>query len=159
MIIEFTIPGRPQHQGSRTRGRYGGSFDDNDDLAPWRKDAIACALEARPPDLAGSVFLGPVEVRARFVFPRRKGDYGTGRNARALKASAPHWVITKPDTDHCQRALGDVLTFAGIVRDDNQIVRWLAEKIYGDLPCVEARVSPLAGDELAHSLMDELVSA
>jgi Holliday junction resolvase RusA-like endonuclease len=159
MIISFTIPGRPQHQGSRTRGHWGGSFDDNRDLNPWRKDAIACALEARPPDLAGAVFLGPVEVRARFVFPRLKGHYGSGKNARVLKESAPVWVITKPDTDHCQRALGDVLTFAGIVRDDNQIVRWVAEKVYGDLPCVEAHIVPLAGDELARHLMDELVTA
>lgn len=159
MIIEFTIPGRPQHQGSRTRGRYGGSFDDNNNLAPWRKDAIACALEARPPDLAGPVFLGPVAVIAQFVFPRLKGHYGTGKNARVLKESAPYWVITKPDTDHCQRALGDVLTFAGIVRDDNQIVRWEAEKIYGDLPHVEVSVAALTGDVLVARLMDELVDA
>lgn len=141
MIVEFTIPGIPGHQGSRTRGRYGGSFDDNSDLAPWRKDAIACALEARPADASGPVFVGPVFVWARFVFPRLKGHYGTGRNARILKESAPYWVTTKPDTDKCQRALGDVLTFSGIVRDDSQIVRWEAEKVYGDLPYVDVAIS------------------
>lgn len=165
-MISFAIPGNPQQQGSKTRGRYGGSFDDNPHLNAWRQDAIACALDARPPSVSGAVLLGPVEVRASFVFPRRKGHYGTGRNARILKPSAPHWVATKPDEDKLQRALGDVLQFAGIVRDDCQIARWVAEKVYGDLPVVRVQVIPLSDLQplpvISHSdaaLMDVLVTA
>jgi Holliday junction resolvase RusA-like endonuclease len=167
MIIEFTIPGLPQPQGSKTRSRYGGLYEDNPKLISWRNDAIAAAVDAKP-EGKGATFLGAVEVRARFVFPRLKGHYGTGRNARVLKDSAPYWHSTKPDEDKLERALGDALTMAQVVRDDCQIACWIAEKVYGDLPRVDVRIRPLTAPatsrqlplaEPAGSLMDELVDA
>jgi crossover junction endodeoxyribonuclease RusA len=173
MIISFSIPGLPQQQGTKVKNRYGAMYDENKKLPAWRADAISCAVRART-EAGETTILGPVLVRARFTFPRPKSHYGTGRNAGVLKDSAPYWHSSKPDGDKVARALGDVLTMARVIRDDAQIARWEAEKIYGELPGVEVRISTLSKPwgafpaasasqlaELAEvaSQLDELVTA
>jgi crossover junction endodeoxyribonuclease RusA len=132
MIISFTIPGTPQQQGTKVKNRYGAIYDENRDLASWRRDALIAAAHARPDwEQPGPVFTGPVEVVMVAYFPRPKSHYGTGRNAGVLKPNAPFWVATKPDADKVQRALGDCLEQAGIVQADQLIVHWDASKVYG----------------------------
>lgn len=124
-MIELTVIGTPAPQGSKTRTRFG-VRDDNPNTKPWRATVAAEAAVAwrRP------LYTGPVAVTATFVFSRPKSHFGTGRNAAALKPSAPLWCATKPDADKLARAIGDAL--AGVVlRDDNQIVEWTIRKVYG----------------------------
>lgn len=140
MIISFTIPGVPQQQGSKTFNRSTGfGYEANKNLAPWRKDAIACIRDAKG-DHEGPLFVGPVQVTMVAFFPRPASHYGTGRNAGVLKPTAPTWHSSAPDADKVARALGDALTQSGLILDDRLIVAWDISKVYGD-PRMEVTVS------------------
>lgn len=138
-MITFTIPGVPQQQGSKVFTQQGRGYEANKKLAPWRKDALSCAIEAKG-EHDGPLFVGPVSVTVVAYFPRPASHYGTGRNAGVLKPTAPFWHASAPDLDKVQRALGDVLTQAQIVLDDRLIVAWDASKVYGD-PRMEVSVA------------------
>ena len=137
-ILTCTIPGTPQQQGSkRNVGKV--SIEANKNLAPWRADAIANlqkAMEAQQVEQ----FFEPVIVAAVFTYKRPAGHYGTGRNASLVKDSAPTYKASAPDLDKLERALGDALTQAGVVRDDALIVSWSARKVWGDTGSVALSV-------------------
>lgn len=138
VLLVCTILGTPQQQGSkRSLGPGRPSIEDNPRLRPWRADAVA-ALEAAARTQWGTVspILDPVHVDVSFVYARPKGHYRTGRNAATLRDSAPLFKASAPDLDKLQRALGDALTQAGIVRDDALIVEWSARKLWGTTPHV-----------------------
>lgn len=129
MTLTCTIPGRPEQQGSkRNLGRH--SIEANPNLAPWRADAIWRLQKAMQEQMVVQ-FTGPVEVVATFVYARPRSHYGTGKNAGKVKAGAPMWKTSAADLDHLQRALGDALTQAGVLRDDALIVHWDARKMWG----------------------------
>lgn len=130
-MITFTIPGRPQPQGSKRHVGRGIMIETNKDLRPWRDSAIWHAAQQRP-HAPGGQFTGPVHVVARFHFARPASHFGTGRNATRLKASAPEWMSSAPDADKLARALGDALTQSGLIRDDRLIVSWRILKRYGE---------------------------
>lgn len=131
--VIFTIPGLPQQQGSKKHVGNGVMIEANKGLAPWREVALSRAREAKPKRADdGPVFIGPVYVSATFYFPRPKSHYGTGKNARMLKDTAPRHHIGTPDLDKLQRALGDILTQSQVIRDDRLICIWEATKAYGD---------------------------
>lgn len=152
MIIGFTIPGIPQAQGSKNFSKAGYAYEANKNLAPWRRDAIACARDARPAGAPeGPIFTGPVQVTMVAFFPRPKGHYGSGRNAGVLKASGPTWHSTAPDADKIARALGDALTQSSLIQDDRLIVSWDISKVYGDprMQVTVADAAPLLFDQPA----------
>jgi crossover junction endodeoxyribonuclease RusA len=125
--LEFTVLGRPQSQGSKTRTPNGGFREDNAELRPWRQAVAAAALQAMN---GHELYTGPLSLVARFTLRRPAAHYGTGRNAGRLKPSAPSYVRTKPDADKLIRAVADALT--GIAyRDDSQLVALHAVKMYG----------------------------
>jgi len=130
--VVFTVHGIPQPQGSMRSNPHGpGMHSANPSLKPWRQDMVDQAMAAwadRDP------LTSPVEVLATFTFPRPAYHYGTGRNSDTLKPSAPLAHTTKPDLDKLQRAVGDALTLAGILRDDSQICSWAVTKVYGEHP-------------------------
>lgn len=139
-MITFFVPGIPQPQGAiRTNPHSHRGYDANKNLAPWREAVIYAARAAHvrhePINVA-------VAVGAAFTFPRPNSHYGTGRNTGQLKASAPAMVAVRPDLDHLQRAIGDALVMAGILRDDNLIVTWCASKHYGDKPGALIMIEP-----------------
>jgi Holliday junction resolvase RusA-like endonuclease len=73
--------------------------------------------------------LGPVKIEATFRFKRPANHYGTGKNARILKAWAPTLHTTKPDPDKLCRAILDSLTNVAY-RDDCQVAVLIANKVY-----------------------------
>lgn len=91
-------------------------------VKPWRRQ-VAAAYRDRD---FGNVLDGPVTLTVDFYLPRPKAHYGTGRNAGALKPSAPAEHLTMPKLT---RAVGDALTRLAW-RDDSQIVAWHAYKHY-----------------------------
>jgi len=163
VLLVCTILGTPQQQGSkRSLGPGRPSIEDNPKLRPWRADAIA-ALEAAARTQRGTVtpILDPVHVDVSFVYARPKGHYRTGRNAAMLRDSAPLFKASAPDLDKLQRALGDALTQAGIVRDDALIVEWSARKLWGTTPHVELTIRRrhLGGEEAGETLaLDDQVA-
>ena len=132
----FQVFGLPQPQGSARGfvvGRRAIITTDDPKLRSWRRDAVLATKEV----LAGrSPWPGPVEVVARFTWPRPAGHFGK----RGLRASAPLQKITAPDVDRCARGLLDALMVAGVIRDDAQVVRLNVSKGFGEpLTQVEVR--------------------
>ncbi|KUG58965.1 RusA family crossover junction endodeoxyribonuclease [Nesterenkonia jeotgali] len=133
-MIRFTVPGTPIPQGSmKSFGK--GRMVYRDDLKPWRNRVRAEYVRQ-----AGSQTIeGAVSMRVVFVMPRPDGQYGTGRNTGAIKASCVDLpCAVKPDLDKLTRAIGDALTLdtgdltglARPFRDDAQITHLDARKRY-----------------------------
>jgi len=122
--LSFVTIGLPAPQGSKNK--WGG--EDNKRVKPFRDSVSADAATALN---GAAMFTGPVEVYATFHFPRPKSHYRTGKLADTIRDDAPKYVSTKPDLDKLCRAVGDAL--GGVVlRDDSQIIQWVASKVYGD---------------------------
>ncbi len=67
----------------------------------------------------------PLYLRLKVYLPRPKSHFGTGRNARKLKKSAPIRPTTKPDLDNLLKHFKDVAS--GVIwHDDRQIVGYTA---------------------------------
>lgn len=131
-IVEFTVPGIPRPEGSTRAFVVGGKArvtHDNPKLRSWRADVRCEALRA----YSGDLVTYPVVLSVRFILPRPKGHYGTGKNASCVKDGAPKWPTTKPDLDKLVRGCSDALTGA-IWRDDSQVTCVLAWKEYGARP-------------------------
>lgn len=140
--LDFWVPGRPQTAGSKTaipgKGRGGRPLivDSGDRGAKraWRADLRAAAEE----DIFGLAdgghewpSLAPLVVVFTFVRARPKSHFGTGKNERLLKLTAPMWPTSRPDALKLARAAEDALT--GIVwADDAQIVDERLEKVWSD---------------------------
>lgn len=76
---------------------------------------------------------GAIGIEFVFHLPRPKSHYGTGRNAGVLKAGAPHHHTGTPDTSNLVKLVEDALN--GLAwRDDAQVVRLVATKVYADGP-------------------------
>ena len=119
----FSVLGLPAPQGSKKHVGGGRMVESSKRVKPWRRQVAAAYVDHD----FGDMLDGPVSVIVDFYLPRPKSHYGTGRNAGALKPSAPAEHLTMPDTDKLVRAVGDALTRLAW-RDDSQIVAWLALK-------------------------------
>lgn len=132
--VRFEVLGTPAPKGSfRISRKASGAplVRKDSDATEWWHDAVKrAALRAcanRTP------FLG-CELRTIILFYVRRpvGHYGTGKNAGAVKPSAPRWPSIKPDIDKTVRATLDPMQ--GVVfDDDSRIVKLIAEKHYAPL--------------------------
>ena len=93
-------------------------------IKEW-KDAIRTAAHAHIPDEPIEL---PVRVDAVFLMPRPKCHFNS---KGALKASAPTPHTVKPDRDNLDKAVLDVLTEVGILKDDCQVYDGTITKQYG----------------------------
>ena len=129
--VEFYVPGKPQAQGSKVKGRYGNLREDNKELGPWR-ERVALAGHAAMNGL--DMIEGPVSMTLLFTMYRP---------ASTPKTRTPP-AVKKPDLDKCMRAIFDALT--GICfRDDSQVVTVTASKRIagvGETPGVRVVVRP-----------------
>ena len=125
MARRFSVLGLPAPQGSHKHVGGGRMVESSKRVKPWRRQVAAAYVDHD----FGDVLIGPVTLTVDFYLPRPQAHYGTGRNAGALKPSAPVEHLTMPDTDKLQRAVGDALTRLAW-RDDSQIVAWHAYKHY-----------------------------
>ena len=130
--VSFTVLGLPIPQGSM-RAYQNRLISNNDKaLKSWRHDVATAALQHRPDDWDVKA---PVELHCKFVFPRPMGDFGTGRNAGTVKASAPKHHTKRPDTDKLTRSIGDAISVKTkvLLHDDSQIVSINSTKRYADI--------------------------
>jgi Holliday junction resolvase RusA-like endonuclease len=141
--VAFEVAGVPVPQGSKTTGsrKDGGTFvreGNRAKLEPWRAAVSAAASKA----MGGrNPIAGPAALNVEFVFPRPRTHVHTGKRAGEIKANAPRWHSSRPDTDKLLRAIGDALTGI-VVTDDAQFAAISAEKRYGG-PCVRVVVVEL----------------
>jgi crossover junction endodeoxyribonuclease RusA len=117
-VFTLWVPGKPQPQGSKTRGRWS-IYDDNPNTGPWR-ERIALAASRRMCDLELTPFepKTPLHVELSFVLPRLA-------NAPKTRAHPP--AVTKPDLDKLIRAVFDALT-GPVLHDDAQVTGVYAYK-------------------------------
>lgn len=113
-MTSFFTPGTPRPQGSKRHVGNGRMIEMSKGLPEWRSALIITARSAH----RGEPITGPVTVHVVFVFPRAK--------ALKDKPAPPH--TSAPDTDKLCRAVGDALEQAGVLGNDSQITRWVAEK-------------------------------
>ena len=136
MRIEFTALGKPRTKGSTTSfvSKHGKVVTHDAAGIPgltWEQGVASAALAARA--IAGErmITAAPIAVSAIFYVPRGVTHYGTGRNAGALKPSAPRHPARKPDVDKYLRRILDAMTGV-IYADDGQVVQVVAAKRFGD---------------------------
>lgn len=134
--LMIRVVGSPAPQGSKSafRNKYTGRIqqvESSKNVKPWRQDVKDAALQAREQS-GHETFTGPVRVHIVFGFLRTKGHYGSGRNAAALKPSAPPMPCSKStyDIDKLARSTLDALTQAGVFADDAQVYELRAVKVY-----------------------------
>lgn len=136
--LSFSVVGRPQTAGSKVsvptaggpRVIESGSKESRLAKRTWRGDLRDAALSAIG-DREGWPADGPMAVNVVFAFHRPKTHYGTGRNERVVKYSAPASHCQDPDVSKVWRAAEDALT--GIVwTDDNRIVEQFVVKVWAD---------------------------
>lgn len=135
MSFTFTVPGRPQQKGSKTRlGRA--VVDDNPRAKHWQYVVEQTAREHWTP----AVIDGPCAVSLEFFFTRPRYHYGTGRNAELIKTQyLDAQMVTTPDIDKLARTVLDGL--AGVVFiDDSRVCRLGVGKSYGDPERVEVEI-------------------
>ena len=128
--LNVVTVGVPAPQGSKRHVGNGRMIESSRHVKPWRESIRAAALAAMGE--GWTPLDGPVVVDLTFLMPRPKGHYGTGRNAGALRPSAPASHTTKPDLDKLVRAVLDALTSAGVWHDDSQVWGIAATKEYAD---------------------------
>jgi len=134
-MIEFFVPGKPAPQGSKTRFPNGGMRESSAAVGPWRRSvALECrraVSDAEASGAGGMILAGEAaEVRAVFVLARPAAHYGTGRNSRDLKASAPDRPPNGADSDKLARAVLDGIVAGGAIADDRQVADLPVCKVY-----------------------------
>jgi len=143
-LLSFDVMGDPVPQGSKrtvpTKAGPRAVESNRERLLPWR-DSVAAAAQvaiAHDETLGGRytpaelplVPAGPVALALTFTIRRPLSHYGTGRNARQLRPSAPWYVPIRPDVDKLVRAVLDALTGVAY-RDDGQVAALRVAKVYG----------------------------
>lgn len=131
-ILDFTVYGKPEQQGS-VKGWGGGRFADTNikNLKPWRADVSSAAVDAIRAldpgydDVAGDVtptfpLSGPLGVVCEFTIKRPT-------TAPKTRVTYP---ATRPDLDKYLRGVLDALSAAGVYRDDGQVVNIQTSKTY-----------------------------
>lgn len=149
LIIEGRVLGEPATAGSKASGivreKKGGKMvpkmrggrvqtytkDDSGEKGKSWRAAIH--------DVVGELYQAaelvdaPMALELRVVRARKKGHYGSGRNAGVLKESAPAHPATRPDLTKQLRAFEDALAKV-VIREDSRIVAIHTEKVWGDAP-------------------------
>ncbi len=143
-LIEFEVTGKAASQGSVAYHSVKDAFGvplisngrpvliphhDSKTLKPWRRRVAAnakIAMAGRPP------MTGAIELSVTICRPRPKANYNSRGN---IKADAPFYPTTRPDTLKQVRAIEDACT--GIVwLDDSQIVDHRLLKMFSSTPKV-----------------------
>ena len=134
-MTTIRVFGHPAPQGSKRHVGNGVLIESSAKVKPWRQDVRAAAIEA------AAHFDGPVRLTVGFLLRRPASHYRTGKNAHLLRDAAPRHPGKKPDIDKLLRSTLDGLGESGIWRDDAQVVRVRAEKLYADHEPVGAHIT------------------
>lgn len=103
------------------------TLDDNPKLGAWRDQVAWTARMAYKGELLDCLLV----VSLEFFKPRPKAHYGTGKNERVLKNTAPAAPGVIPDAGKLARAVEDALTNV-VWTDDARIISSFHSKRYID---------------------------
>lgn len=161
-MLSFKVYGKVATAGSKRPfvyekdGRhYVRLAPDNKRQKPWMGQISAAAAEAM--EVSGKECLvGPVVLIAIIRLQRPKSHFGTGRNSRRLKPSAPRRPIVKPDSLKVCRAIEDAISRI-CVHDDSYIVEHHIFKLYDSSESAEIHIGEV-GDPCLTKLLQDCVS-
>ena len=127
----IVVRGKPAPQGSKVSTRYGGIREASQLVMPWRNQIVSACIEQQINN--GEIIEQPVEIFIDFLFHRPQGHYGSGRNEKNLKPSAPNYPTTRTtgDIDKLCRSTLDGLSISSggiLLRDDSLVVNLRAKK-------------------------------
>ena len=138
-MISFTIPGKPKalkrHRPSAKGGYYDPSSKDKKDI--W----LQIAMYRPKLPLAGDI-----SIEFRFIMPRPKSHYRTGKNKHILKDKYKDVVNHSftPDLDNLIKLICDVIQGKNrMICDDSQICLIQAGKVYGKEPRTEVTIEEI----------------
>ncbi|MCB5179538.1 RusA family crossover junction endodeoxyribonuclease [Streptomyces antimicrobicus] len=137
-LVEIDVAGVPAPQGSKRHVGNGVMLESSKKVKPWR---AAVAAEAERQSFEAWPF---VTVAVWFRLKRPKSHYRTGRYAHLLKDTAPAFPARYPDLDKLCRSTLDALRMGGAFKDDAQVVKLHAYKVYagqGEEPGALIRVA------------------
>lgn len=121
VLLELHVDGDPVSQGNHRIAPHGHLYDAaGDALDVWR---AVIAIEAR-------------KMQRRAGLPTLDEPVGIDATFRIRRPRSPRFPdhpATHPDLDKLQRACGDALVQAGLLRDDGRIVDWHARKRWADV--------------------------
>lgn len=140
MTITFVVYGEAKPAGSKRHIGGGRIVDANPGAKEWKRQVAQAAGEHMN---GGELLRGAVYASFVFYVARPKGHYRTNGEVRA---SAPRYPTTRPDTTKLVRNAEDALTGI-IVADDSQIVSQHARKEYGEPARLEITVTPLGEEQ------------
>lgn len=130
-MISFHVQGDPKGQprprafARRMGDKFVARVFDSGTAEEW-KGQVAVAAKPHTPV---APILGPVQMRAGFVFRRPKSHF---RANGELKPNAPTQYTSKPDIDNLLKAVMDALTqLGGFWHDDQQVAFVTSWKNYG----------------------------
>lgn len=125
-LLHLVIPGEPKAQGNPQRFPNGGVAYPK--ATRTHRAYVEASLGEHWQPAERSPIDEPVILRGEFHFARPASHFGTGRNARLLKPSAPTWHAQQPDLDKLFRLVLDSLTNVGVWADDKLAGRITGEK-------------------------------
>lgn len=124
-FLDIVVHGTPAPQGSKRGGfsaKTGKTFvyeQNSKTQKSWRQDVIAAAVALRESGNFETLD-GPIELAIEFRLPR----------PASVNIRRRPYPCVKPDMDKLLRNTLDGLTQAGIYRDDAQVIRMAAVKLY-----------------------------
>lgn len=138
----FFVHGEPRPQGSGTpmlsKGTGKAFVKQPKGLAGWRNAVVTRVADLIEQGTLIRMPEGPLELKVTFFFDRPKSH-----PKRRIEVDQGWCYDGRPgDLDKYIRAVGDGITVAGLIGDDRQIVRVLAEKRYTNemIPTQGARI-------------------
>lgn len=140
-LLSFWVDGIPATQGSKTPNRGGFGFHESDKKLPAWRTAVHTMAESLVPLMDQAPFDFPLLARLDVYLPAPK------------KSKFGKYPAGPPDLDKLQRAVGDAMKTAGLIKDDSRIVVWRARKHWA-----EEGINPGARIQL-EDLRDELYRA
>lgn len=129
----FKVYGEPKPKGSMKcvgrRGKVKHQLVEQVDDGGWR-DLVTAAARRFVLEVADEH--QPIYAEMTFSLSRPSSHYGTGRNARLVKNSAPVWptLFGTGDSDKLARLVLDALQDAGVLRNDAQVRPLYVDKAY-----------------------------
>jgi len=131
--IDFVVYGNPRAQKRHrtyTHDKFGVALRFPRKLDPSKTDKadfLAQIIQHRP----DAPWTGPVEMRVKWVMPRPKSHYRTGKHAGELRPDAPLYCtsLRRSDIDNLEKLLSDAMNGIFFL-DDSQIAVVHKAKVY-----------------------------
>lgn len=137
---ELIVYGDPKAQGrprAVSRGKFTSVYESKKDKK--NKQTLAVIAQQKSPT---ELLTCPLRVDIYFYFRRPKSHYGTGKNSKVLKNSAPTYYTKKPDRDNLDKMVLDALN--GVFwLDDRQVCQGWLQKKYSERPSTEIYIKKL----------------